>query len=302
MRWVYVILGTGSIALDTTRTPFKTMKRVLGGAATYFSLSASHFCPVALIGVVGKDFPQAHWKLLESRHIDLQGVQRVKGKTMFFDSEFSYDYYARKTHATELNVYAHFDPVVPDSLRKTPFLYLGTLEPAKQLKMLENCRPRFALMDTIEFYIETQKPALRKVMAKVDGMVLNDIEARMLCKSPNLFECASTIQEWGPELVVIKKGENGSILFYKDFVFPLPAFPLSSVVDPTGAGDSFGGGFFGHLARSNKVEEKTLKEALAYGTIMGSFCVQDFSVNGLVSIASEDVEARFNHYREKLHI
>lgn len=297
-----MILCAGSIALDTTRTPFKTVQRVLGGAATYFSLSASHFAPVALVGAVGKDFPAEHWKLLQSRGLDLRGVQRLEGKTMFFDSEFSYDFYARKVHATELNVYAHFSPEVPEALRKTDYLYLGTLEPHNQLRILQECRPKFAVMDTIELYIEKHPEELKKVIAEVDGIILNDIEARMLCKKASLFECARQIRAWGAPLVVIKKGENGSLLFHEDLVFPLPAFPLENVVDPTGAGDSFAGGFMGHLARVRKVNEKTLKEALAYATVMGAFCVQDFSVNKLVEITPSDIEKRFEAYRRLLSI
>ncbi len=296
------ILCAGSIALDTTRTPFKTAERVLGGAGTYFSVSASHFASVSLLGIVGSDFPSAHWKLLQERGIDLEGVQRSSGKTMFFDSEFSYDFYARKVHATELNVYEHFAPSVPPSLQKTGYLYLGTLEPSKQLHILESCQPRFVLMDTIELYIQKHKKELEKVVSKVDGIVLNDIEARMLCKKPSLFQCARHIQALGAELVVIKKGEHGSILFFEDFVFPLPAFPLETVVDPTGAGDAFAGGFFGHLARSKNMGEKTLKQALAYGNVMGAFCIEDFSVGKLVSLSPEDIQSRFERYQKILQI
>lgn len=299
-----MILAIGSIALDTTRTPFKTVERTLGGAATYFSLSASHFTDVAIMGAVGNDFPQHHLDLLHRHKIDTAGVRKLHGKTMFFDSEYSYDLYARKVRATGLNVYLDYTPAVPDGLKSPDYLYLGTLEPEKQLKVIRGCsRPKFILMDTIELYIETQREKLHKTISEVDGIVLNDIEARMLCKQANLFKCAKQLHEWGPQLVVIKKGENGSILFKDDFVLPFPAFPLPDAVDPTGAGDAYAGGFFGHLARcGGRLDEKTLKEALAYGGIMGAFAIEDFGVHRLTSITKEDIEERFQRYKKLLSI
>ncbi|MFH1200502.1 MAG: PfkB family carbohydrate kinase [Candidatus Micrarchaeota archaeon] len=300
-----MILAIGSIALDTTRTPFKTVKRTLGGAATFFSLSASHFAEVSVMGAVGADFPPEHIELLKSHGIGVEGIAHLPGKTMFFDSEFSYDLYARKVHATELNVYLDYEPIVPDGQKSPDYLYLGTLEPEKQLSVLGQCskRPKFVLMDTIEFYIQAQREKLLATLCKVDAMVLNDIEARMLCNEPNLFACARKIHAWGPKIVVIKKGENGSILFTHDAVLPLPAFPLPSAVDPTGAGDSFAGGFFGHIARcGGRLDEKTLKEAIAYGTVMGAFAIEDFGVNRLVSITKKDIDARYAKYKALLAI
>ena len=300
-----MILGIGSIALDTTRTPFRTVERALGGAATFFSISASHFTDVSVMGAIGGDFPAEHLALLHKMGVDTRGVQKLPGKTMFFDSEFSYDMYARKVHATELNVYLDYAPKIPDSLKSPDYLYLGTLEPDKQLSVLRQCsgRPKFVLMDTIEFYIETQRDKLHKTISEVDGMLLNDIEARMLCKESNLFKCAKQIHGWGPELVVIKKGENGSILFKDDIVLPLPAFPLADAVDPTGAGDSFAGGFFGHVARSGgKLDEKTLKQAIAYGTVMGAFAIEDFGVRRLTTISKKDIEARYSKYKQLLSL
>ncbi len=299
-----MILGVGSIALDTTRTPFKTVERALGGAATYFSVSASHFSKVAILGAVGHDFPPQHLRLLQEHGVDTRGVVKLQGKTMFFDSEFSYDLYARKVHATELNVYLDYDPAVPDDLKSPDYLYLGTLEPEKQLSVVSQCspRPKFILMDTIEFYIETQREKLQKTISEVDCMVLNDIEARMLCKQANLFKCAKQIREWGAQLVVIKKGEHGSILFKDDNAIPFPAFPLEDAVDPTGAGDAYAGGFLGHVARAGKMDEKTLKQALAYGGIMGAFAIEDFGVHRLTAITKKDIEARYAKYKRLLSI
>lgn len=296
------ILCTGSVALDTTRTPFKVAKRVLGGSATYFSLAASHFCSVAVLGTVGKDFPKQHWKQFGKMGVDTSGIQRRAGKTMFFDSSFSYDMYARKANKLELNVYSDFNPKIPVHLLSSPYLYLGTLAPEKQLSVLrEASSPKFVLMDTIEHYIETQREKVWKVISEVDAMVLNDVEARMLCKTTNLFQCARKIQTAGAGTVIIKKGENGSVLFHEDLVFPLSAYPLETVVDPTGAGDAFAGGFFGHIARKKKVSEGSLKEAMAYGNIMGSYAIEAFSVGKLVAISGKQIEERFRGFRKLLH-
>ena len=292
------ILATGSMALDTTRTPFKTATRVLGGAATFFAVSGAHFTGVSLLSIVGKDFPGKYLEMLGGRGIDLRGVQHGKGKSMFFDSTFSFDMYSRTANATELGVFKEFKPKVPSEYADIPYVYLGTMPPERQLEVLEQCTNRkFALMDTIEFYIKNFKPRVWKTIAEVDGMVLNDIEARMLCRQTSLFKCARQIMKSGPKLVVIKKGENGSILFYEDTVFPLAAYPLENVVDPTGAGDAFAGGFFGHIARSGKVSMPVLKEAMAYGNIMGSYAIEDFSVNKLVAISPKLVQERFEKYK-----
>ncbi len=295
-----MILATGTVALDTIRTPFKTVERVLGGSASYFSLAARFFSPVSIVGAVGGDFPQHYWELLERSGVKLQGVQRHQNeKTFFFDSSFSYDMYTRTANITELNIYEKFDPQIPEEMKNSEFVYLGTAPPAKQLKVLkEFSHPKFSMMDTIELYIEKDKAALEKTISEVDGIVLNDIEARMLCKTPNIIKAAKHLEKLGPKLVVIKKGEHGSILFYKDVIFPLAAFPLETAIDPTGAGDSFSGGFMGHIARKGKLSLKTLKEATAYGNIMGAFVIEDFSVQKLISLTPEQIESRMKEYRK----
>ncbi|MFH0971106.1 MAG: PfkB family carbohydrate kinase [Candidatus Micrarchaeota archaeon] len=295
-----MLLATGTIALDTTRTPFKTVERVLGGSVSYFSLAARHFSPVAIIAAVGRDFPEEYYELLKNSGVNLQGVQKHPDKkTFFFDSTFSFDMYSRTANATELNVYEHFEPVVPEESKSAEFVYLGTIPPETQLKVLKELpSPKFTMMDTIEYYIQHEKAALEKTISHVDGLVLNDIEARMLCNTPNLFKAAKLLHEMGPKVVIIKKGEHGSILFYKHHIFPIAAFPMETAIDPTGAGDSFAGGFMGHLARKGKLTLKTLKEAIAYGNLMGSFCIEDFSVNKLVSITPDDIENRMKEYRK----
>ncbi len=295
-----MILATGTVALDTTRTPFKTVERVLGGSASFFSLSARFFSEVSIVAAVGNDFPASYWQSLENSGVNLLGLQKIKDeKTFFFDSTFSFDMYSRIANKTELNVVETFTPHIPDSLKQSEYIYLGTLTPEKQLAVLrEFSNPKFTMMDTIEFYIQHSKSALEKTISHVNGIVLNDIEARMLCNTPNLMKAAKALGKMGPEVVIIKKGEHGSILFYKDAVFPIPAYPLENVIDPTGAGDSFSGGFLGHIASKGKLSLENLKTAMAYGNLMGSFCVEDFSVSRLLSLKEQEIEKRMEKYRE----
>ncbi|MFH1750994.1 MAG: PfkB family carbohydrate kinase, partial [Candidatus Micrarchaeota archaeon] len=227
-----MILATGTVALDTTRTPFKTVERVLGGSASYFSLAARFFSQVAIVGAVGHDFPHNYWELLEKAGINLAGVQKHPlQKSFFFDSTFSFDMYTRTANVTELNVYENFEPNIPDDLKSSEYVYLGTSPPEKQLKVLkEFSNPEFSMLDTIEYYIQHSKAALEKTISEVDGIVLNDIEARMLCNTPNIIKAAKHLSDLGPKVVIIKKGEHGSILFYKDVIFPLAAFPLESSI------------------------------------------------------------------------
>jgi sugar/nucleoside kinase (ribokinase family) len=299
------ILCAGSIALDTTRTPFATAERVLGGAASYFSYSASFFSPVSLVSIVGNDFPKEHWDFLAKRTgLDLAGVQRsASEKTFFYDSSFGYDLGGRTTNETQLNSLATFNPVVPNSAAENSrFVYLATMPPQKQLavlKSVKNCG--FSAMDTIEFYINTEREALLKTIAAVDCLVLNDAEVRLLTKESNLLKAGKKIWDMGPKVVVIKKGEHGCLLFYHGAVYPFPAFPLEELKDPTGAGDSFAGGFIGYLAKHGVERDgltpAQLRKAIAYGSVMGSFAVEDFSLKRLAAIDAEDIAERFEQYR-----
>ncbi len=302
------ITCSGSIALDTTRTPFKTVERVLGGAASFFSLAASFFAPVHVCSIVGEDFPETYWQLL-AKKANLEGVQRAKGKTFFFDSTFSFDLYHRHANKTELNVLGEFEPVLTDAAQQSEFIYLATMPPEKQLSVLKQAKnKKLAFMDTIEFYIKTEKDVLLKTIAAVDGVVLNDVEARMLTEESNLIKCGRKIHSLGPRIVILKKGEHGSILFYENKVIPFPAFPLEVIVDPTGAGDAFAGGFVGSLAknwkqtRDSKLKTQDLKIAMAYANVMGSLAVEDFSVNRLASATQSEIEKRFTEYCELLKI
>jgi sugar/nucleoside kinase (ribokinase family) len=302
------ILCSGSIALDTTRTPFKTVENVLGGAASYFSLSARFFAPVNVISVVGEDFPQSHWQVLSKDNVSLEGVQHAKGKTFHYDCTYSYDLYHRHTNKTDLNVLGDFEPILTEQAKKSEFVYLATMPPQKQLSVLkQSAGKKIAFMDTIEFYIKKEngyRDALLEVLDSVNGVVLNDAEARLLAEEVNLVKCGRKISELGPIIVIIKKGEHGSLLFYAGKVIPFPALPLENIVDPNGAGDAFAGGLIGSLAAQNATNPSlgNIKKAMAYANVMGSLAVEDFSVNRLASATKEDVEKRFEEYCELLKI
>ena len=300
------ITCSGSIALDTTRTPFKTVENVLGGAASYFSLAAGFFAKTYIVGVVGSDFPEKYWQLLHGK-ADMSGVQRKNGKTFHYDSTFSFDLYQRQANKTELNVLGDFEPKLDGESAKSEFIYLATMPPDKQLAVLNQAKnKKLAFMDTIEHYIKNEQDSLLKTLTAVDGVVLNDAEARMLTKETNLVKCGKEIDNLGPRIVIIKKGEHGSLLFYENTVIPFPAFPLENIVDPTGAGDAFAGGFLGSLAKNWKKDSvlntQNLKTAMAYANVMGSLAVEDFSVNKLASATWEDIEKRFGEYCELLKI
>ena len=292
-----MILCTGSIALDTTRTPFRTIEKALGGAGSFFSYCSSFFAPTKLVGVVGHDFPENYRKLLENKGIDLSGV-KVQGKTMFVDWNYDYELYSRKTNVLELNALADFKPDVPKEWRKNPFVYLGTVPPEQQMAVLKQMEsPKFTLLDTIDFYIQTKKSEITRAFSNANAVLINEAEARLFARTPNLFKAARTIQDLGPSVVIIKKGEHGALLFAEGTVTPSPAYPMEEVIDPTGAGDSFAGGFLGHIARSGNVKLDTLKTAMAFGHVMGSFAVEDFGMHRLLKVEKQDIADRFEAYK-----
>lgn len=293
-----MIICTGSIALDTTRTPFQTIEKALGGAGSFFSYCASYFTPIRLVGVVGEDFPPTHWKLLQDKGIDMTGVKK-EGTTFFCDWNYHHDLHTREYNKLELNSLASFKPVVPINWAKTPYVYLGTTLPEQQLSMLKQVKnPLFTLMDTIEYYIDHDRKALDEVIARVDGVLLNDVEARKYANSANLIKAAKFVLDKGPKMVLVKKGENGCVLFTRNTILPSPAFPLETVNDPTGAGDSFAGGFLGHIAKTGKRDVQTLKEAMAYGHVLGSFAVEDFGLRRLQSLTPGHLQMRYNLYKQ----
>ena len=289
----------GTVALDTTRTPFRTETRILGGAATFASISSSMFAPTSIVAAIGSDMPAEHIRALSSKGIDTKGIVIIQGsKTFHYDSSFDYDLSNRTTNKTELGVIAGFDPVIPEEYIKSDYVYLANNDPKQNIKILRYFQnPRLVVCDTIEFWINGSRDDVVKMIEMTDGVVINDNEARLLCKEANLAKCAKKIMSWGSKFAIIKKGENGAILFTKEgLVFPAAAFFLDEIVDPTGAGDSFAGGFLGHIAHKGVMDFATMKEAVIYGNVLGSFAVEDFGIKRLLSITKDDVENRYAKY------
>lgn len=296
---INLLVGLGSIGLDTTRTPFKTVTEVLGGSGSYFSLSSSLFTETGLIGIIGDDFPEQYMEIFKKK-INVEGLEIENGKTFRYDSSFGPDLGARTTNKTELNVFGGWNPKVPEYYRDADYLYLGNVGPDQQLEVLDqlNKTPKLTMADTIELWINTQRDNLIEVISRLNGMVLNDKEIRQLCETSSIYKGAQKIIDWGAEFVIVKKGEHGATLYTEDCIFPSCSFPLKDIMDPTGAGDSFAGGFMGHIARQGTCDEKTFREAIIYGNVMGSFCVEKFSVDRLLEIKFEDIENRYNNYKK----
>lgn len=290
----------GTMALDTTRTPFRTEERILGGAATFASLAASAFTKTSMVAAIGEDMPADNISVLQKRGVDTNGIVKVNGgKCFHYDSAFDYNLSSRTTLKTELNVIADFDPVIPEQCTKSEYVYLANNDPEQNIKILSLFdRPKLVVCDTIEYWIQTAPGKVVEMIGRTDGVVINDSEARLLCNEANIARCAKKILSMGPRFAIIKKGEHGAVLFDKDGqVFPAAAFFLDEIADPTGAGDSFAGGFLGHVARKGRSDFRTLKEAVIYGNVMGSFAVEDFGVKRLLALTQNDVEERYEKYR-----
>jgi sugar/nucleoside kinase (ribokinase family) len=286
--------------LDTIETPFGKAENTLGGSATFISVAASYFIkPVRLSGVIGGDFPKKELEFLESREIDLEGLQIIEdGKTFHWHGKYDYDLNTRETLVTELNVFADFDPVIPESFKKSSFLCLGNINPEIQKKVLSQLvQPKLVVADTMNFWIEGKYEALLDVLKYIDVLIINDSEARELSREANLIKAARKIQTLGPKNLIIKKGEHGAILFAKDGIFSAPAYPLESIFDPTGAGDSFAGGFTGYLAKTDDISYENMKRAVIYGSALASFCVEKFSLDGIRELSHLEIKDRFNDFR-----
>ncbi len=293
------LLVVGSVALDSVTTPFGTVREVLGGSATYFSYSASFFTNVRLVATVGGDFPDEHLALLKSRGVDMTGLQMARGRTFRWVGEYGYDLNEARTIDTQLNVFADFKPMLPGGLKKTPFLFLANIEPELQLDVLRQMeRPHLVALDTMNFWIQGKREALLRVLAEVDVLLINDGEARQLAKEPNLIKAARSILSLGPRTVVVKRGEYGAMMVSDGQFFFVPAYPLESVFDPTGAGDTFAGGFMGYIASQGIVDQRTVRRAIVYGSVMASFTVEDFSLNRLKSLTPAEVEGRYAAFQE----
>ena len=292
------VLIVGSVGLDAVSTPHGSVDRVLGGAASYSSVAASFFAPVSMVGVVGRDFPPENVALFESRGIDLSALEVREGETFFWAGEYGEDPNQAITHATDLNVFADFRPVLPASHCKLPYVFLANIDPELQLEVLDQMEsPKFVAADTMNFWITGKKEQLLKVLGRVTLALMNDAEARMLTGRKLLIDAAEDILALGPRYVVVKKGEHGALLFSKDSLFAAPSFPIRKLVDPTGAGDSFAGALVGYLASTDDVSEPNIRRAIIYGTTVASFDVEDFSLRRLAALTREQIEERFGVLR-----
>ncbi len=294
------LLVVGTMAFDAIETPFGKSDRIIGGAATYIALSASNFVsPIKQVSVVGGDFPQEELDHLSSRGVVLEGVQIKKDqKSFFWSGKYHLDMNERDTLETQLNVLADFSPVVPDSYQDCEFVMLGNLVPAVQhsvLKQMKN-RPKLVVMDTMNFWMDTAMADLEEVLKHVDVLLVNDSEARQLSAQYSLVKAAKVIMDMGPKFLVVKKGEHGALLFHKDKVFVAPALPLEEVFDPTGAGDTFAGGFVGYLAKTKDISFENMKTAIIIGSAMASFCVEKFGTTRMREITKEDINSRINQF------
>ena len=290
----------GSVALDTIRTPKKTLKNVLGGAATYASIASSFFVNTGLIAVVGKDFPKKYHTLLK-KYMNLQGLSQNPGKTFRYDGSYDYSLSVRKTLKTELNVLSNFVPSIPESYKKSEFVYLANNDPDQNTNLIKEFdRVKFSMCDTIDFWISTKKSSVIKMIGEVDAIVINDEEAKLLTKEFNLIKCAKKIMEWGATYVIIKKGEHGSLLFFKDLIFPSPAFSLETILDPTGAGDSFAGGMIGYLASKKSTTLASIKKSIVYGNVLGSFAVEGYGTQGLIGTNKKKISSRMRKYQSMI--
>lgn len=296
------LLVVGSVALDSVETPSEKRDNILGGSAVYFSFAASYFTPVRLVGVVGEDWPAEHTQLLQARKIDTAGLMVVPGAQTFrWRGKYFENMNDRETLDVQLNVMHDFSPEVPEPFRRCRYLFLANGCPSTQLKVLQQVPGAdLVLADTMDLWIKSQRDELMELFKRIDGLVLNDSEAKLLTGDENLVRAGHKVREMGPRFVVIKKGEHGAMFFSKHETYVLPAFPTQQVVDPTGAGDSFAGGMMGYLAEQGNFEPKTLKEAMAYGILVASFTVEDFSLERLKNINREDLRHRMDQYKKML--
>jgi len=292
------ILAVGSVAFDTVETPFGRAERVLGGSASFFAVAASFFVPVNLVAVVGSDFPEEHLQAFRTRGIDLEGLERMDGKTFHWQGKYSYDLNARDTVCTDLNVFEFFKPKIPERYRRSEEVFLGNIDPVLQREVLDQVeKPRLVACDTMNFWIAGKPQELKRTLERVDVLLLNDAEARQLSGEWNVVKAARAIRALGPKTLVIKKGEHGVLMFGEEGSFAAPAFPLEEVFDPTGAGDSFAGGFVGYLASARERGEEVLRRAVIMGSTLASFCVEAFSLDRLLHLTRPEIDERFRLFR-----
>ena len=293
------VLVVGSVALDSVETPFGKADDVLGGSAIFFSAAASHLTDVQVVGVVGNDYPMDRLRELEKRRVDIGGIEQVDGSSFRWRGRYRHDLNSAETLETHLGVFSHFEPKIPARFAKPDFLFLANIDPRLQLAVLKQVeRPKLVASDTMNFWIESRRPELVELLRHVDLITLNDGEARQLTEQTNLVQAARWIMAHGPKHVIIKKGEHGAFLFHDDNIFFAPAYPLESVFDPTGAGDSFAGGFIGYLARTGDLSEANMRRAVIYGSAMGSFAVEQFSIERLMTVTRPEIDERVHAFKQ----
>jgi sugar/nucleoside kinase (ribokinase family) len=296
------VLVVGSVAYDTVETPFGRAEKVLGGSASFFAVAASFFVPVNLVAVVGADFGEKELQALRGRGIDLDGLERADGPTFHWHGRYSYDLNARETVCTELNVFESFKPKIPERYRRSEHVFLGNIDPVLQREVLDQVdRPRLVACDTMNFWIEGRPAELRKTLERVDVLLINDAEARQLSGEWNVVRAARAIRAMGPRTLVLKKGEHGVLMFSEEGSFAAPAYPLEAVFDPTGAGDSFAGGFVGYLASTDETGERALRRAVIMGSTLASFSVEAFSLDRLLRLTRAEIDERFLLFKKLTH-
>ncbi|MBT0653613.1 PfkB family carbohydrate kinase [Geomobilimonas luticola] len=296
------IVVVGTVAFDTVETPFGRGENVLGGSATYFSTSASFFTDVSLVAVVGEDFPEEHVRFLRSRDIDVSGLACIPGKTFHWTGRYGYDLNEAQTLDTQLNVLTQFRPDLPEAYREADYLFLANIDPDLQLEVLDQVRhPRLVACDTMNFWISSKPEALKKVLQRVDMVVINEGEARQFTGEANLVKAARQIVSLGCKRLVVKRGEYGVLMFTASSIFAAPAYPLEEVFDPTGAGDTFAGGMMGYLANTGNLSDEGIRQSIVFGSVMASFNVEDFSLNRLKSLDYREIEERYRTFRSMTH-
>jgi len=288
------LLVVGSMAFDAIETPFGKVERTLGGAASYFALAASYFAPVRVVAIVGEDFTEKERAVFHGRKIDLSGVEHAAGKSFFWAGRYSQNMNERTTLATELNVFADFRPTLPDAYGDSSYIFLGNIDPTLQRSVLKQvrCKPKVIGLDTMNYWIERTPAELRDTLKHTQVLMINDDETRQLTGEHNLLRAAKHVFQMGPKTLVIKRGEHGALMVHDHFIFSVPAFPLEEVHDPTGAGDSFAGGFMGYLAGAGRVTDEALRRAMVYGSVMGSFAVERFGVERLAQLKKSEIQRR----------
>lgn len=296
------LLVVGSVALDSVKTPFGEENDVLGGSATYFSISASFFNKVNLVAVVGEDFPDKYIKLLNSFPINIDALEQIPGKTFRWKGEYNYDLNEAQTLDTQLNVFADFNPKIPETYKESKYVFLANIDPDLQIKVLDQIKnPKLVVCDTMNYWIEGKLDSLKRLLARIDILIINDAETRELGGDPNIVKAAQNVLSWGPKSIIVKRGEYGSLMFSNSSIFSAPAYPLEFVFDPTGAGDTFAGGFMGYISKRDDISEDTIRQAIIFGSTMASFNVEKFSLKRLQLLTWNEIEDRFMFFKRITH-